>query len=121
MKHRLRTGAYWLFVATGFAQLGAIVAIGESSVWPKGVAVVCALVIWLGFGSRVAWCLFVAANSITLIATLALTLSSGGGSSATTGTSWGDVIVLYVGSAMLLAILLSPGMRHHLRRTPSTA
>ncbi len=106
----MRTRSFWLFAATGFAELGALLALGESNISLKGVVGMCALVLWLGRGSRVAWWLFVAGNGLALLMTLPIAFSSSNGGSGAT-ILWGDVIVLSVGSAALLGILLSPAMR----------
>jgi hypothetical protein len=108
----MRSRSFWLFAATGFAELIALLLIGESTMSVKAVAVICLLVVWVGRGSRVAWWLFVAANSFVLLTTWALMLGSGAGTGGPGGgTDWGNVIVLSVGSAALLVILLSPAMR----------
>lgn len=97
--------AYLLFVVVGFTQLGVLVAIGDTRIDKGGVVVLVVLVAWLGRRSRPAWWLFVATNALFLIAAVALLLSSGG------HPIWGDVIATILGSSMLLAILLSRGMR----------
>lgn len=107
----MRTRSFWLFAATGFAELGALLAIGETSMSLKAVAVLCGLLVWLGRGSRVAWWLFVIANGFVLLMTLAIALVSSKGGSGGGGTLWGNVIVLSVGSVALLAVLLSRTMR----------
>jgi hypothetical protein len=116
MVQMLRTRAYWLFVVVGFSQLAALVLIGHSTIALKGVAVVCALVIWLGRGSSAAWWLFVVGNAAQLLVALSVVLASSSGSSFGTGIDWADVIAIIEGSSALLAILLSGGMRSALRR-----
>jgi hypothetical protein len=97
--------AYLLFVAIGFAQDGALLAIGDSRISRSGVALMATLTLWLGRRSRTAWWLFVAGNTYLLMATLALLVPFGG------DVMWGDVITLVLGCSTLLAILLSRPMR----------
>lgn len=98
-----------------FSQLAALGLIGHSTIALEGVAVVCALVIWLGRGSSGAWWLFVAGNAAQLVVALLIVFASSSGSSFGTGIDWGDVIAMVGGSSALLAILLSDGMRTALR------
>jgi hypothetical protein len=105
-RHRL---AYLLFVAVGFAQLGTLVAIGDSRISKGAVVVLILLVGWLGDRSRIAWWLFVLSNAWVLVWTAVFLGSSG------VHMNWGDVITGFVGSFGLLAILLSPDMRTWVR------
>lgn len=106
---------YWTFVVIGCTQLAALVAIGDSTITLTGILPAAALVIWLGFGSRAAWFLLVLLNAAVVLVTLAVAFSSplDGG-----GVLWGDVITLVVGSALLLAVLMSPALRAPDRHPP---
>lgn len=108
---RRETVAYWLFVAVGCAQLGTLVLIGESDISPKGVIVVLVMAAWLGRRSRTAWWIFLVGNACEFILTAVIVLGSASGASAGSGTEWGDVIAILLGSSALLAILLSRPMR----------
>ncbi len=101
--------AYLLFVIVGFAELGALIAIGESRIDKGGIVLIVVLVVWLGRRSKAAWWLFVVANAYLLIASAPLVVSSGG------GVLWADVIATGLGSSMLLVILLSRPMRRWVR------
>jgi hypothetical protein len=46
---------YCVFVGVGTLQLALLAAIGESQITLKGLIPVFLLVLWLGYGSRVAW------------------------------------------------------------------
>ena len=105
----MRTRAYWLFAATGFGELGILVLLSQTTVSPLGVAMIVGAVAWLGWGSRIAWGVFVAANAFALVTTPLLVL---GLNDAIGATIWSSVIVICVGSAVLLAMLFSPAMRH---------
>jgi hypothetical protein len=118
--------AYCLFLALGFAQLGALVEVGETRFSLPGLAVVLLAVVWLGHGSRAAWWLFVAGHGFVVLTALAVTFSSAGqvglaGWGFGTGVIWPNVIALAGGSSAILATLLSPGMRKHLRGRPLPA
>ena len=96
--------AYVLFVIVGAAQLGALAVIGDTRFSRGGIVLMIVLAAWLGFRSRVAWWLFVVGNAWLLLASAPL-LASGG------HVIWGNAITLAMGSALLLAILLSRPMR----------
>jgi hypothetical protein len=106
----MRTRSFWLFAAVGFAELGALLLLGETTMTPTVVVVIAVLVLWLGRGSRVAWWLFVAANSFALLGTLGIAISSST-NGLSGGTDWGNITVICVGSVVLLMALLSPAMR----------
>lgn len=103
--------AYWLFVAVGFAQLGALVLIGDSDISAKALIPVLVMVAWLGRRSRTAWWIFLVINTCQLILTIAIVLGSPSGASAGSGTLWGDAITVLLGSSALITILLSRPMR----------
>ena len=103
--------AYWLFVAIGFAQLGTLVSIGDSTISTKGLIPVVLMLVWLGRRSRTAWWVFLVVNGLEVILTAALVLASVNGASAGSGTLWGEVITILLGSLVLTAILLSRSMR----------
>jgi hypothetical protein len=96
--------AYLLFVIVGAAQLAALAAVGDTRFNKGGIVLMVVLAAWLGFRSRVAWWLFVAGNAWLLLASAPL-LASGG------HVIWGNAVALALGSALLLAILLSRPMR----------
>lgn len=108
---RRETVTYWLFVTVGFAQLGALVLIGDSTVRAKGLIPVILMLVWLGRRSRTAWWIFLVFNALELTLSAVLVLGSASGASAGSGTLWGDVITILLGSAVLIAILLSRPMR----------
>jgi hypothetical protein len=113
----LRQRMFWLFTITGFAELTALLAIGESTISRASIIVLCALVVWLGSGSRTAWWIFVVGNALALSLTLPLAFATTSGNSGG-GTLWGDVIATGLGSVALLAMPLSPPMRRHHRAQP---
>ena len=108
---RSRPTAYWLFVCIGFAQLGALALIGESTISLKGLIPIALMVAWLGRRSRAAWLTFIVINAVEFIATAALVLSSATDGPAGGGVLWGDTATILVGSAALLVTLLSHPMR----------
>lgn len=108
---RRETVAYWLFVAVGFTQLGTLVLIGDSDISTRALIPVILMVAWLGRRSRTAWWIFVLVNACEIIATAAIVLASASGTSAGSGTLWGDVITILLGSSALIGILLSRPMR----------
>jgi hypothetical protein len=115
--------AYVLFVLVGFAQFGALALLGKSTISRGSVVVLVLMVAWLGSRSRIAWWLFVAINTWSLVVAALLigstsqTLSGPGGTHTVTtapsggGVVWGNVIALILGSSLLLAILFSRPMR----------
>jgi hypothetical protein len=107
--------AYLLFVLVGAAQLGALVLIGDSQIRKGGLLLMVLLVVWLGRHSRTAWWLFTIGNGALLLFG-AIGIAGGGGH-----VLWGDVIALLLGSALLLAILLSRGMRAWVRPAAITS
>jgi hypothetical protein len=116
-----RPTAYWLFVCVGFAQLGVLAVIGESTITARGLVPVVLMVAWLGRRSRAAWLIFVALNAIALLATGALVLSSATGAPPGGGVLWGDTMTILIGAAALLLILLSRPMRSWMSATRAAA
>jgi hypothetical protein len=106
--------AYLLFVIVGAAQIGALAAIGDTRFSKAGIVLMVVVAVWLGFQSRAAWWLFVLGNAWLLVASAPLVASSGG------HTMWGNVIALALGSAVMLAILLSCPMRTWVRPPADT-
>ncbi len=121
--------AYLLFAIVGFAQLGTLLLIGDSQISRGGVVLMVLLVAWLGRRSRTAWWLFLIANTALVILGAALAFSSQTNVSVSRGADgvvttvthptstilWGDVLTVLLGSALLLAILLSRPMRTWVR------
>lgn len=104
--------AYLLFMGVGLAYLGALALVGETRFNAAGLAFTLAAALWLGRGSRGAWWLFVIGNAAALVFALPLiagALASGG------APLWGNTITLPIGSALMLAILLSRPMRDWVR------
>jgi hypothetical protein len=87
------------------------VLIGDSTISTKAQIPVGLMVVWLGRRSRTAWWIFLVLNALEFIFTAALVLGSASGRSAGSGTQWGDVITILLGSSALIAILLSRPMR----------
>lgn len=108
---RRETLAYWLFVIVGFAQLGALVLIGDSDISTRGVIPVLIMIAWLGRRSRTAWWIFLLVNACEFLMTFAVVLGSVGAGSSGSGTDWGDVVTILLGSSALVAILVSQPMR----------
>ena len=106
----MRTRSFWLFAAVGFSELAALLLLGETTMTPVAVVVIAVLVLWLGRGSRAAWWLFVAANTLALLGTLLMAFASSTGGSGGS-TDWGNVAVICTGSVVLLGVLFSPAMR----------
>ncbi len=68
-----------------------------------------ALLAGLAYGSALAWMLLLVANAIPLLAVAGISFSSGH------GMLWGHVAVLGLTSLTLVATLLSPSIRRHIR------
>ena len=111
---------FWVFAVTGFAELGALVAIGETTMSLRAAVIIGVMVLWLGRGSRAAWWVFVIANALALVMTSSLVVGSSSGPGRSS-TAWGNVAVLSVGSVALLAILLSPTMRESRRAAAASS